>query len=282
MKKVIGILLACLLMVSTVAGYAEDEKISFENESYQVLVKKTITLKPGTQGIEEKLKYEWESSNPEIAKVKAGKVTGVAAGTATITCTATGKSEKTYTAQCTVEVLQPVTKITTAQKKVELPSDVSFSPEITVEPENATIKNLEWSTSNPNVIMVFDEGVFKDGRIRTTGAGKATLTGKATDGSGKSVKITVTVPKVYVTQKKITITDPKGVEFGYQYNVSGFLTMGIQGDAISTDGMDDKDGLEMMRLIPQKAGTSSIIFTVNGRKALTVKVTVEKSALSEK
>ena len=38
MKKVIGILLACLLMVSTVAGYAEDEKIAFENESSKAVL----------------------------------------------------------------------------------------------------------------------------------------------------------------------------------------------------------------------------------------------------
>ncbi len=172
-------------------------------------------------------------------------------------------------------VLQPVTKITVEETKMELPSGVYFLPEVKIEPENASNKEIEWTSSNEKVVHVFAEG-----KATTLGAGKATLTGTACDGSGKKVKVTVTMPKVYVTSKNITIDSPEGVEFGSQTNISGFFTTSIKGDAFYTESMDsDKDGLDWMRLMPSKAGSGSIVFKGNGSTLATVKVKVEHSAV---
>ena len=50
-------------------------------------------------------KVIWESSDPSIATVEKGKVTGIARGTATITVTS---QDRDRSAQCTVHVLQPI------------------------------------------------------------------------------------------------------------------------------------------------------------------------------
>lgn len=270
------LVLSCLLLLAALNVHtAKAEAFAFENATYQVLVKKSIELKPVAQDIEGKLDYEWESSDKEIATVSQGTVKGVAVGSATIVCTATNKDGQTYTAECKVEVLQPVTKITADETKLELPSDIYFLPEVKIEPENASNKEIEWTSSNEKVVHVFPKG-----KAVTRSAGKATLTGTACDGSGKKVTITVTVPKVYVTSKNITIDSPEGVEFGSQINMSGIFSTSIKGDAFNTESMDsDKDGLDWMRLMPSKAGSGSIVFRGNGSTLATVKVKVEHSAV---
>lgn len=276
LNKVFAMVLSCLLLLASLnASVAKAEAFAFENATYQVIVKKSITLKPIAQDIEGKLSYEWESSDKEIATVSKGKVKGVSVGSATITCTATGKDGKAYTAECKIEVLQPVTKITAEETKMELPSGVEFLPEVKIEPENASNKEIEWTSSNEKVVHVFPEG-----KATTLGTGKATLTGTACDGSGKKIKITVTVPKVYVTSKNITIDSPEGVEFGSKTNISGIFSTSIKGDAFYTESMDsDKDGLDWVRLMPSKAGSGSIVFRGNGSTLVTVKVKVEHSAV---
>ena len=58
----------------------------------------------------------------------------------------------------------------------------------TVLPENATIKMVEWSSSNEKVATVDDEGL-----VTAVGQGEATITAKAIDGSGVTGSLTIKV-----------------------------------------------------------------------------------------
>lgn len=279
MKKTIcGWFLLLMLIFGTSISHADEGVFAFESTEYQVLLKQTITLKPVAQGINGKLSYSWMSSDPNIAKVQSGKVSGTNTGTAEISCIATSETGKTYEAKCTVNVLQPVTKIAVQQRSVELPGLTAYKPEITIEPENASIKDIEWTSSNTDVVHISDDGSF-----HTLMSGKAVVTGKAKDGSGKTVKITITVPRVYVTEKNIKITEPEPVEFGYQFNGNGIFEVGTKGDSIRESSSENENSkITMVTLTPVKAGTSSIYFYVDGDLYTKVKITVAHSAVYDK
>ena len=145
--------------------------------------------------------------------------------------------------------------------------------------EGDPAKEMEWNSSNDDVFSVLPS---RNNVIIATGNGSANLIGKAKDGSGDKVKIKITVPKVYTTADSITIDTPDGVEFGYAFNISGFLSVSMTGKCFSSERLEDVGEVTMSRLMPVKVGTGSIIFKSSGSTIKTVKVTVKKSAFEEK
>ena len=71
----------------------------------------------------------------------------------------------------------------------------------TVTPVNATNKMLKWSSSNPSVISVDQEG-----RIEGKSAGTATITAAATDGSGVKASVEIKCIKV-IKAESLTVSD---------------------------------------------------------------------------
>lgn len=284
-------LLALILCILPISMSAETV-FAFDSPSYDVYVGKTMKAKPVAQGIEGKLTYVWSSSDESVATVKDGTVKGIAAGQAVITCTGTIKDGASYTASFTADVLIQTTRIKADKLEITLaPRDSwshktseysTFTPVITIEPENASNKQLEWSSSKEGIANVSEDGVITAG----WSAGTATITGKAKDESGKTVKIKVTVPKCYVTEKSITVKEEAGVQFGYVYasvgGISAYSTR-VKGDAFSiSEERDDDQGIRTVTITPKKAGTGSISFVRNGSTLATVNVKVEKSAVRDK
>jgi len=156
----------------------------------------------------------WTSSNDAVATVDGnGLVTAKAAGTATITAKA---GDKTATCVVTVEEIK-ITSITpekTTVTDLSVKGTVKLSP--VIAPENASNKELKWTSSNPNVATV------KDGEVTGVGMGTTTITAAATDGSGKSAVYTVIVS--YSPATRITLDLPAvSVKVGEQQGVSAIL-----------------------------------------------------------
>lgn len=149
-----------------------------------------------------------------------------------------------------------------------------------IELDGEPDKIMEWSTSDEDVFWVTKSlGKYV---LIASGQGSAYLNGKASDGSGEKVKVKITVPKVYTTHDKIVIDSPEGVEFGYAFNMSGYLSVSHSGKCFTTERMDDVGEISMSRIKPVKVGTGSIVFTGNGKTVKTVKIEVKKSAFEEK
>ena len=158
---------------------------------------------------------EWISSDPAVATVEKSseringstggkicyaKVTAVGPGEATITAKA--KDDSGLSASRTVTVTQPVTGITLDQENLTLPLINTYTLSATVQPENASDKSLEWTSSNENVAKV-DE----NGKVTAIGVGEATITATAKDGSGVEASCKVTVPPQLVTRIILDKTD---------------------------------------------------------------------------
>lgn len=170
------------------------------------LDKKALTLEPG---VTEQVKATvtpakataqdvyWVSKNAGIATVnKKGKITAKAEGTVKITAYATDNSGKKATVTVTVKkaetpVNPPVEQIDVAEVKVE-PSKVTIKKgekselKVTVLPENATNKNVTWTTADDKVATVNEKN-----EVVAVGVGTTTVT--ATTHNNKTATVEVTV-----------------------------------------------------------------------------------------
>ena len=132
----------------------------------------------------------WSSDNPSVATVNNGVVSAVSEGTATITVTT---EDGTKTASCTVTVTVPVTGVTLSQTQASLyynrtPSTLTLTA--TVTPDNATNKDVTWTSSNPSAATVNQNGV-----VTAVAPGTAVITATAADGNGANATCTVTVSR---------------------------------------------------------------------------------------
>ena len=136
--------------------------------------------------------WSWTSSNSLVAKVdNYGRVTGVSAGTATITVmTATGK-----TATCVVTVKPayvPVTDVVLNISTLPLtgPVNTNYTLTATINPTGATNQTVTWASSNPLVATVSTTGVVTALTSGTTTITVTTVDGGKTDTCAVTVTIT--------------------------------------------------------------------------------------------
>lgn len=132
----------------------------------------------------------WTSDNEAIATVDAtGKVTGVGAGTTTITAT----TANGLTATCEIKVNQPVTGIEIDLGSLGISGNdlylyVGDSREIKVKftPADASDKSLTFTSSNAAIAQIDANGV-----LTATAVGEATVTITAVGGAEAELNVTV-------------------------------------------------------------------------------------------
>ena len=141
----------------------------------------------------------WSSDNENVVTVENGKVTAVGTGSATITVTTEDGGK---TATCTVTVKEaanvPVTSVSLDKTSLELTEGGTGTLIATVEPNNATNKNVTWSTSNASIATV------NNGEVTAVSAGTATITVTTADG-GKTATCAVTVTAATVPVTGVTL-----------------------------------------------------------------------------
>jgi uncharacterized protein YjdB len=148
----------------------------------------------------------WSSNDASIVTVdNNGKITGIAAGTATITLTS---EDGGLTSSCLVTVTNeaiPVTGLSLNKTAVTVSINGTEQIAATVVPENATNKNVTWSSNATDVATVSAEGV-----ITGIAAGTATVTATSEDGGfASSCVITVqetAIPVTGVSLNKTVLT----------------------------------------------------------------------------
>lgn len=113
--------------------------------TYQLSVSSMVDAKgnsisPSTSGV------TWTSSNTKVLTVdSSGKVTGVSAGKATVTCMTLDGSGKT--AKCTITVKQQITSLSVSGQESIAPG-ASATYKAAIYPSNASNKTIVWSLSN--------------------------------------------------------------------------------------------------------------------------------------
>ena len=161
---------------------------ALEKDSFSVGNGGTFTI-PYTVGPEEADNKDivWESADPNIVEINSkGVIKGIDTGSTTITGKAADGSSLTASAEVTV--ITSVKKIELSDKAVTIIDDESATVTATVSPENATNPKLAWSSSDTSIATVDDSG-----KITAMSSGECTITATATDDSGVSASVKVSV-----------------------------------------------------------------------------------------
>ncbi len=184
---------AAVIPVTTinVSGKAEMAVGETHNFAYEVLPSdasnKTIT---------------WSSSNTAVATINdKGQVTAVAGGTTVIR--ATSQADTNVYGAFLVNVKSvPITWIALSAKTQMVYSERD-NVGYTIYPNDATNKRLSWTSSNPSVATVDNNGVVTASRNT---AGTTVITASATDGSGVKASYTLAVSKTAVSVQSIAVS----------------------------------------------------------------------------
>ena len=141
----------------------------------------------------------WSSSNTSVATVSNGKVTGVSAGTCTIS--ATNKYNVKTTVSVTVKAKQviAVKSVTLDKSNLSISVDDKVKLNATINPSNATNKTITWSSSNNNVAKVVN------GEVTGIAPGYATITAKV-DGKSATCGVSVVAKRIDVTSIDLDVT----------------------------------------------------------------------------
>ena len=205
-----------------------------------------------------------------MATVSDGVVTGVKAGTATITAkTANGL---TATATVTVEEI-PVTKITlpTTEASMTIGGTMDLNP--TIEPADATNTHISWSSSNQGVATV-----DASGRVTAKGAGTATITGTATSGAKVTLVITVSDKVIEVTTVTLdktaaTIKVGKSLQLTATIEPTGATDQRLEWTSSNSDIAIVTDG----RVTGVAPGDATITVKTTNGKTATCTITVKET-----
>lgn len=200
--KILGVNADGNVLVSDIT-LNETEKDLIVNQTYKLIA--TITPDVATNQT-----VSWSSSNPSIATVDSeGLVTAIAVGTATITATTTDGTNLSASCDVTVSII-PVTSV--QLNKTSLTLDIgdvdTYQLTATVTPSNATYKTLAWTSSNPAVATVSDNGL-----VSLVAPGTATITATTTDGTNLSascqVKVVKRIKSITLNESSLSLTLPE-------------------------------------------------------------------------
>lgn len=139
----------------------------------------------------------WESSNPEVATVDAnGVVTAVTKGDAIISVKATDGSG--VSKECAVHVDILVESIQLSDAEFGLEPGNTRQLQLSIQPDDAFVKDVIWSSDNENVATVDQQG-----SVTAKNKGVANISVRTTDGSNLTASCKVTVATLV---KSISVT----------------------------------------------------------------------------
>lgn len=142
----------------------------------------------------------WRSDNDGVASVdESGNVTAVSQGEAIITATSTDDSGAK--AECIVRVLPPLaTSIVLDRNEIEMTIGDEATVTARMEPANAEMPVLVWSSADETVAKV------ADGVITATGIGETTITVCSADDETLAAHCHVKVNPVFVTSIELDVS----------------------------------------------------------------------------
>ncbi len=161
--------------------------------SMQVGETETITATVNPDNATDKT-VTWGSSDVSVATVSDGIITAKKSGEATITA-----KSGSCIAECKVTITVSAESVTLDKTTLSLAIGESATLTATVKPDDATDKNVTWTSSDELVVKV------DNGKVTAIKSGKATVTAKCGGKTAECV-VTVTVPVSSITLDKTTLS----------------------------------------------------------------------------
>ncbi len=202
----------------------------------------------------------WKSQNPDIATVSSdGCVSAVFPGETIVEAATTDGSN--IVERCKVTVIRPITNIILDADNLTIEKGSKHQIHYIVLPETATIKDIEWLSSDNSIASVSENG-----EITANEAGSAIIVANAKDGSGVFDKCLV------VVKNSLGIGELINTEVGLSINNRTFspIPFGSQISIISIDGIlvFHRATASEPISISLPTGHLYIIRTINGSKVI--------------
>lgn len=158
----------------------------------------------------------WKSSDEAVASVdENGKVTGLSAGTVTITA----ESKEGVTGECVIAVEEAdvqAESVSLNKTSITVTQGYTYTLKASVAPENTTDKSVTFTSSSRSVATVSENGVVKGIK-----PGTATITAKTENGKTAKCKVVVRLSKVSASVSNVSTTSCK-VSWKKVANASGY------------------------------------------------------------
>ena len=172
---------------------SESEKTVFVGDTFTI----TATVKPEDAF---NRTVTWSSSDPSIATVdENGTVTAIAKGEAIITA----ESADGVKAECKVTVEKKVAAIELSESEKTVFVGDTFTITATVKPEDAFNRTVTWSSSDPSIATVDENGT-----VTAIAEGEAIITAESADGVTAECKVTVEKKESFGKKLLNVITAP--------------------------------------------------------------------------
>ena len=249
---------SCTITVSK--GIIAVESIELDRQELTMVEGEEFTLKTTVKPDDATDKtVSWSSSDSKIASVdNTGKITAVKEGDATIIAKAGEK-----TAECKVSISAKkidVTMVMLNKTALAMIVGEEFTLTATIVPDNATVRTVQWSTSDSSIATV------EEGKVKAIKEGNAKIVAYV---DGKTAECDVTVdyiPVQGITFDKTSLTLYEGEDYTITATISPEnatyqeITWTTNDPKIAT--------VENGKVFAVKKGTATIKAEANGKSAL--------------
>lgn len=192
-----------------VSVYQGIESVDIEEESLMIEKNASVTLtaKVGPDNADDKTLL-WTSSDDTVATVENGTVTAKdKSGTVKIKATAIDNPQ-VYD-ECEITVKEPVEAIDIDEHSIALRKGESHTLSAIILPDEATVKDVQWFSSNEDVAVV------DGGKVTAIAPGEAVITVKSVDSSLTaecSVKVYREIEQLTLSAASITVNCKKTLQ----------------------------------------------------------------------
>lgn len=275
MKKIIWTFLSIFMILIGFTSCSKDDDvavsgISLDKTSLSITkgetAKLNAVLSPSNATSQN---ITWRSSNNLVAAVdQDGNVTATGGGTTEITATA---EDGKFQATCIVNVAVKAYSITLSESYVTIEKGESKTITATIHPDDATEKNLTWSTSDPNVATI------ENGVLKAIDGGSALITVATANGDAETtcyVKVTVPVESITLSNDQLTLV------VGQKYTLSATILPDNASNKNTkwTSSNNDIVSVDNGKITAKSPGTAVITaVTESGNHVANCTTTVRKS-----
>ena len=218
--------------------------------------------------------FKWSTSNAKIGTItEEGLVTAVKPGTVTFTATANDDSKKTGSIKVVIKEKQVLATSVSFEIAESFYVDDEATLEATIEPSNASVKTVKWSSTNPTVATVDETG-----KLKAIAAGKVTIVCETADGSNLKASKQIEV-KEFNGPKTVAYVGPTtfGLTETYQLSAKDFTSDAKEAlEFVSYECFDDALSVSETGLIsPQAEGSATLVVSIKGISTIEVSIPVK-------
>ena len=250
------------------------QSVTVSPSSLELTEGQTAQLSATVSPADASQEVEWASQNTSVATVDdSGLVTAVTKGNARIYARSKSNTDKQGWCEITVNEDPSLKGISFSSDVMTIYVGESRTLTVTFTPEYAANKNVSWSSDNPSIAGVSQEGV-----VTAVAVGQATITATAQDGGHKaSCAVTVTdgnIALVYYLEQTHNIDkyyvngveDPRNKVYDYgelKSRVSDISVADCFGKTLYTLERFRKDGIQKVFLCKDRVPMFDIPFGEN-------------------